>query len=141
MNVALCEAAPEDRERVRRLLADYLFEFDGRTEPYPNFDAYWHEPERIPFLIEDQGEVAGLCLVRRRGDGWEIAEFAIVPERRRGGVGRAAVKALAELARAEGAKHLTAKVHPDNTRALPFWLAAGFREIEASGSIVTRLEL
>lgn len=28
-------AEPGDRETLRRLLADYLFEFDGRTEPYP----------------------------------------------------------------------------------------------------------
>ena len=49
MDVTLREAAAEHREELRRLLGDYLFEFDGRTEPYPYFDAYWQEPERVPF--------------------------------------------------------------------------------------------
>jgi len=37
-----------ERNVLRRLLADYLFEFDGRTARYPYFDAYWSERERIP---------------------------------------------------------------------------------------------
>lgn len=141
MAVTLRETAFEQRETVRRLLADYLFEFDRRTEPYPYFDAYWEEPDRLPFLIEADEDLVGLCLIRVRGGGWEIAEFTVVPERRRGRVGLAAVEALAELARAAGATHLSAKVHPDNRRALPFWLAAGFAEIGTPGPIVTRREL
>ena len=141
MDVTLRGAAPEEREEVRRLLADYLYEFDGRTGPYPCLDVYWQEAARLPFLIEADGGSVGLCLIRVHGEGWDIAEFAIVPERRRRGVGRAAVEALAELARAGGATRLIAKVHPDNRRALPFWLAAGFREIESTGPIVTRREL
>ena len=141
VDVTLREAAIEDREQVRELLADYLFEFDGRTEAYPYLDAYWQEPERIPFLIEAGGDVAGLCLIRVRDDGWDVAEFTIVPERRRGGVGRAAIEAVARRARAAGATHLSAKVHPANRRALPFWLATGFREVAADGPIVTRRDL
>jgi ribosomal protein S18 acetylase RimI-like enzyme len=141
VTVRLRQAALADREELGRLLDAYLFEFDGRTEPYPHFDAYWQEPERRPFLIESDGEVVGVCLVRVHDDGWDIAEFTVVPERRRGGVGGAAVEALAELARAASATHLVATVHPDNRRALPFWLAAGFHEIAESGPIVTRRDL
>ncbi len=126
MRVRLRDAQLDDRRRLRRLLADYLFEFDGRTEPYPHLDAYWEEPERLPLLIEVDGEVVGLCLVRRRDDCWSIAEFSVVPDRRRSGSGRAAVEALAKRARAEGAAYLEAKVHPDNRGALPFWHAVGF---------------
>jgi predicted acetyltransferase len=139
--VSIRRAPPADRELVRRLLADYLFEFDGRTEPYPYFDAYWSEPERLPFLIEADGVPAGLCLVRVRDECWSIAEFSVVPERRRAGVGRAAVAAIAEAARAAGAAYLEAKVHPDNRQALPFWLAAGFYQVAAPGVIVTRRAL
>jgi hypothetical protein len=46
--VALREARLDDRGLLRRLVADYLLEFDGRTEPYPDFDAFWAEPERLP---------------------------------------------------------------------------------------------
>lgn len=135
--MSLRDARTDDRDRLERLLADYLFEFDGRTDPYPYLDAYWEEPERSPFLIEVDGEIAGVCLIRRRDDGWSIAEFSVVPERRRGGVGREAVEALAARARSDGASHLEAKVHPDNREALPFWLAVGFSEVEGPGTGVT----
>ena len=137
MPVTLREATRDDRERLRGLLAEYLFEFDGRTEPYPYLDAYWEEPERLPFLIEVDGEVAGLCLIRRRDGGWSIAEFAVLADRRRGGVGRAAVDALAARARSDGAAYLEAKIHPDNREALPFWLTVGFSEVEGPGTGVT----
>ena len=48
-------------------------------EPYPYLDAYWEEPGRLPLLVEVDGEVVGLCLVRRRCDGWSIAEFSSYP--------------------------------------------------------------
>ena len=139
--VALREVGLDHRELLRRLLAAYLFEFDGRREPYPQFDAYWAEPERLPFLIEAGSEVVGFCLIRVRDDGWSIAEFSVVPEHRRAGVGRAAVDAVAERARAAGAGHLEAKVHPDNREALPFWLAVGFHVVAAPDVIVTRRDL
>ncbi len=132
------EAGLGDRDVLARLLAAYLFEFDGRTEPYPHFDAYWSEPERLPFLVELEGESVGFCLIRVREDGWDIAEFSVVPTERRTGIGRSAVEALAVRARAAGAGYLEAKVHPDNLEALAFWLAVGFREVTAAGPVVTR---
>jgi predicted acetyltransferase len=139
--VALREARLDDRELLRRLVADYLFEFDGRTEPYPDFDAFWAEPERLPFLIEADAEVVGFCLIRVRDDCWSIAEFSVVPEHRRAGIGRAAVNAIAERALAAGGEHLEAKVHLDNRKALAFWLAVGFHEVAVAGVIVTRRNL
>jgi predicted acetyltransferase len=141
VGVALREAGFADREVLRHLLAAYLFEFDGRTEPYSSLDAYWEDPERLPLMIEADGEVIGFCLIRVRADCWSIAEFAVVPEQRRAGVGCAAVDAVARRARAAGAAQLEAKVHLDNRRALPFWLAVGFREVERPGVIVTRRNL
>ena len=143
MAATLRAAHRDDRDRLERLLGDYLYEFDGRKGPYPHLDAYWVEAERLPLLIEVDGEIVGMCLIRRREGGWSIAEFSILPDRRRGGVGRAAVDALAARARAEGAAHLEAKVHPNNREALPFWLALGFTEIQGpdTGVTVTRRAL
>lgn len=143
VKVRLREALRDDREELEQLLADYLFEFDGRTGSYPDLDAYWREPERLPFLIEADGEVGGLCLIRRREDGWSVAEFSVVPTHRRGGLGRTAIEQVAELARSEGAAYLEAKVHPDNREALPFWLAVGFSEVDTptTGVTVTRRPL
>jgi GNAT superfamily N-acetyltransferase len=137
VTVQLREAQLDDRDRLKRLLADYLFEFDGRTESYPYLDAYWEEPERLPLLIETDGDLVGLCLIRRRGDGWSIAEFSVIPSQRGRGIGGGAVEALAARAGSEGAAFLEAKVHPDNHEALPFWLALGFSEVEGPGTGVT----
>jgi ribosomal protein S18 acetylase RimI-like enzyme len=134
-------AKPSEREMLRLLVADYLYEFDGRTEPYRYFDAYWVEPERLPFLIDADGSIAGFCLIRVLGDCWHIAEFSVLPEQRRHGVGRAAVEKLAESARAAGANELEAKVHPDNRDALAFWLAASFEIVSEPEPIVTRRKI
>ena len=141
MHVTLRQAELDDREMLRQLLYDYLVEFDGRTESYPYFDAYWQEPERLPFLIDDDGDVAGLCLIRVRNGGWSIAEFYVVPAHRRSGIGRAAVEAVADRARSAGAAYLEAKVHPDNQEALPFWLATEFAVVDAPSVVVTRRPL
>jgi predicted acetyltransferase len=137
VTVSLRLAPLHERDRLEGLLAEYLFEFDGRTDPYPYLDAYWEESERRPFLIEANSEVIGLCLIRRRNGGWSIAEFWVQPDHRRRGVGRAAVEAVAGLGSAEGAAFLEAKVHPANREALLFWLAVGFSEVEKPPTDVT----
>ncbi|MDX6479809.1 MAG: hypothetical protein QOG85_319 [Gaiellaceae bacterium] len=137
----LRRAELDDRELLRNLLADYLFEFDGQTEPYEYFDAYWTEPERLPFLIEGDGEVAGFCLVRILDGGWHIAEFSVVPKMRREGIGRTTVDELAQLARAEGAAHLEAEVYPHNKGGFAFWRAVDFEIVGADEKIVTRRPL
>jgi ribosomal protein S18 acetylase RimI-like enzyme len=131
-------AEPDVRELLRQLLADYLFEFDGQTEPYRYFDAYWREPERRPFLIDGDGEIAGFCLIRTLDDCWNIAEFSVLPEKRGGGLGRSAVENLAARAHAAGATQLKANVQADKPAALAFWLAAGFVIVREGDPVVTR---
>lgn len=135
--MTLREARRDERDLLEQLLRQYLFEFDGRTGPYPGLDAYWTEPERQPFLIEADDEVVGLCLIRQRNGGWSIAEFWVRPDQRRGSIGREAVEAVAERARAAGAAFLEAKVHPANRKALPFWVTLGFSETDDPETDVT----
>jgi ribosomal protein S18 acetylase RimI-like enzyme len=141
LDVALRAAGRDDRAELERLLAEYLYEFDGRTEPYPYLDAYWTEPERLPFLIETDGAPVGVCLIRVRDGGWSIAEFAVTPAHRGLGVGRAAVEALTERAQAAGAAHLEAKIHPDNEQAFGFWSAVGFERVASTPVLTTRRQL
>jgi predicted acetyltransferase len=141
VSVVLRDARIDDRPVVAELLAAYLFEFDGRTDPYPYLDDYWTEDERLPFLIELDGRPVGVCLVRMRDGGWSVAEFAVVASQRRSGIGRAAVEALAERARSAGAEHLEAKIHPDNEQALGFWAAVGFERVPSPTVLTTRRTL
>lgn len=135
--IDLREARRDERDYLGGLLSEYLFEFDGRVGPYPELDAYWEESERRPFLIEVDGNVVGFCLIQRRDGGWGIREFWVQTGFRRSGVGRRAVDAVAERGRADGARHLEAKVHPDNGESLRFWLAVGFSEVQGPGTGVT----
>lgn len=141
MDTLIRRATPDERDLLRELLTAYLIEFDGQTTPYRYFDAYWSEPERLPFLIESDGEIVGFCLIRLRGPDWTIAEFTVVPERRRRGIGRVAVAAIRDIASNSGASFVEATVHREKTQALAFWVACGFRVAEQGEVIVTRLDL
>ena len=139
--VELVEAPASRRDELGALLRGYMFEFDGSTD-YPYLDLYWSESERLPFFVERDGDVVGLCLIRLLdGDGWNIAEFSTVPAHRGQGVGRAAVEALAARAGRAGAPFLQAKIHPDNLQAVGFWLACGFEQIPSATVVTTRRRL
>jgi ribosomal protein S18 acetylase RimI-like enzyme len=151
--MALVEVSTASREVLRSELSEYLVEFarmegvpvqraaDG-SPAYEWFDACWVEDDRMPFFIEDAGEIVGFCLIRAIHGGWTIAEFGIRPERRREGVGRRSVELLAKQARGAGADHLRADVKSWNERAVCFWTACGFEEVGAAGGILsTRLTL
>jgi len=141
MAVVLRRADSGARDLLRRLLAEYLFEFDGQTAPYRYFDDYWAEPDRLPFLIEADGEVVGFCLIRLRGRDWTVAEFTVIPEKRRQGVGREAVVAVLEEAGLTGASYVEAAVHAEKAEALAFWLACGFRVVDERDVTITRRDL
>jgi predicted acetyltransferase len=60
---------------------------------YPYFDHYWVEPERSPFLVRANGNLAGFVLVARYNylsgekDSWVLVEFFIMRKYRHMGVG------------------------------------------------------
>jgi len=96
VTVSLREARIEDRAELERFLAAYLLEVDGRTVPDPDLDPTGRT--RGSLFIEVSGRSVGPCLIRVRDGGWSIAEFWVMPDDRRAGVGRAAVEALVERA-------------------------------------------
>lgn len=74
-------------------------EFDGSDlglmgiYDYPYLDHYWVEPDRAPFLVRVDGNLAGFVLVARfnyltgQKDAWVLAEFFIMRKYRHQGVG------------------------------------------------------
>ena len=65
---------------------------------YKGLDEYWSLPERHPFIIKADGQLAGLALVRRgspiSGDPgvWDMTEFFVLRGYRRRGVGTLAAR-------------------------------------------------
>lgn len=102
MQIEVLPATTEDAPVLANLLELYAHDFsefldlkigvDGRFgyEPLP---LYWKEPNRFPFLVRANSDLAGFVLVckgsRVSGDGeiWDMAEFFVLRRYRRNGVG------------------------------------------------------
>ena len=100
-HIEIIPAAPEQESIVANLLELYAHDFsefhhielgaDGRFG-YRQLALYWSDPDRSPFLVRVNGELAGLVLVKRSevsGDEtvWDMAEFFVVRGYRRRGIG------------------------------------------------------
>jgi predicted acetyltransferase len=129
MSVELVPAAPEQESILANLIELYAHDFsefhalelgaDGRFG-YADLPLYWSEPGRHPFLITVGGRLAGLALVCRRGDVWDVAEFFIVRAYRRRGIGSEAAHQL--WSRFPGRWEV--RVMQSNGTALRFWQRA-----------------
>lgn len=111
MSIIIRPATLADKQAIAAMLQDYLRELSQYFAPdqpkadhydYPYLDDYWMEPgERFPFLISAEGETAGFAFVNcysRLGQDntWSMAEFYVLPDFRRAGVG---VRAAEEIFR------------------------------------------
>src|SRR5581483_11227727 len=104
-------------------------QIDGHVV-YPWFDNYWEGPARVPFAIYVGASLVGFCLLRDTGTDWEIAEFYVIPECRRRGVGTFAVSDAKEFCRTRGAySTVTAGISPRNPRTIQFWQSQGFKVV------------
>lgn len=115
-NVQLVPASADDTTVVRNLMHLYLHDFSelNGSDPnaqglfaYPYLDDYWTDEGRAAgrraFLIMVGGTIAGFALrnrwsvLDRNKEVSTVAEFFVLRKWRRGGVGRAAARALFDL--------------------------------------------
>ena len=112
MPVALRPAKKSEQPVLDNLLQYYLHDFsefenieldaDGRFQ-YPYLSFYWQDPDRFPFLIMENGKVAGFAFVRKERDPengkplTHLAEFFVLRHRRRAGIGRIAATKLWDM--------------------------------------------
>ncbi len=130
MTVAVSIAPLESKAVVGRLLEFNEYEFsriDGRPigpdgrYGYRYLDHYWDPTEqRTPYLLQVDGELAGLALVAEWSGVTSFAEFLILPKFRRHGVGLEAVRLI--LDRHPGPWEITQL--PGNDGATAFWRRA-----------------
>jgi predicted acetyltransferase len=98
---------------------------DGRFG-YKPLPLYWSDPDRYPFLIQVDGRLAGLALVKRgsefsdRETVWDVAEFFILRAYRRQGIG---LKAAHKVWR-KFPGPWEVRVMQSNRSALDFWQRA-----------------
>lgn len=134
-HIEIVPAVREQASVLANLLELYIHDFsefhpleldaDGRFG-YKHLPLYWSEPGRYPFLIQVNGKLAGLALVKRGSEishheaVWDMGEFFIVRAYRRQGIG---IKVAHEVwRRFPGLWEV--RVMQSNRAALPFWQRA-----------------
>jgi predicted acetyltransferase len=134
-DVEIVPASPEQEPILANLLELYAHDFsefaglklgaDGRFG-YGHLHLYWEEPDRHPFLIKVNGNLAGFVFVRGgseiSGDAavWDMAEFFIARGHRRMRVG---TKAAHEIWRKFPGRW-EVRVMCRNQKAGEFWARA-----------------
>jgi len=108
MEYTIEPAKINEKEIFRKLLQPYLTELsqfddispDPKNEKgeyvYPYLDSYWVEDNRYPYIFYCDGKLAGFALIRIEGDYYEMAEFYVLPEFRRLGLGMACATEILE---------------------------------------------
>jgi predicted acetyltransferase len=106
MDVELTAVSEMDKPVLANLIQLYVYdfsEFQGNeltshgTFVYSYLDSYFTEPNREPWFITVDGNLAGFALARGDVDddgSWNIGEFFVVRKYRRHGVARAAATKL-----------------------------------------------
>lgn len=107
-----------------------LAEIHAGAFPHPwsasDLDVLLDTEGRRALLVEDEDGVAGFILTQTVADEGEILTLAVLPARRRGGVGRALVLAAVEACRTAGVARLWLEVAEDNAAARGLYAQAGF---------------
>jgi ribosomal protein S18 acetylase RimI-like enzyme len=80
------------------------------------------------YRVLADGEAVGAVLLIPEGDGLEIKNIALVEDRRGRGLGRAAIEAVAALARATGANRLLVGTADTSNGTIAFYRRVGFRD-------------
>ena len=101
MTFAVKLAIIKEKQLISTLIQPYLDELShfpdehmddkdkNGTYHYSYLDAYWRENTRYPYLLYSDNKIAGFALVRQNREHWEMAEFYVLPEFRRRGLGTA----------------------------------------------------
>jgi ribosomal protein S18 acetylase RimI-like enzyme len=122
----LRSATPDDVDGVLALWRRAEAEPSATDDPASLFRLLEIDPDAL-LVAEEDGHLVGTAMVVF--DGWRanLYRLAVVPERRRRGVGRALVEEGERRARARGARRFSAIVLAAEAPAVGFWEATGYR--------------
>lgn len=132
--IKLVPALKDDQEIIQNLGRFYVYDMsrycgfiEGWETPvnglYECIDlsAYWDKPNRYPFLIMIQDELAGFVLLNKIGSvpevDWNIGEFFLVSKYQGKGIGRK----VAEMVFDQYPGTWEVKQMPENSGAIEFW--------------------
>lgn len=107
----------------REALVPILLEAD---ESEPVLRSYLAEGE-LYRIVSDEGEIGAVLLITE-GDDIEIKNIALVESARGKGLGRAAIRAIVDLARGSGAARVLVGTADSSHGTIAFYRGVGFRD-------------
>jgi len=122
----------EQKLELKSLLISYFEEVDkskillvknSKTLEYPYLDLYWEDSTRHPFFISQDSQIVGFVLInsitsfQEFNADYSIAEFYILPEFRRNGIG----KKIAMMIFEQYPGKWEVKQQINNKKAIEFW--------------------
>ena len=134
MHISLDEAKESEKAIIQNLACFYTYDMSRYCGFLPGWETpndghftcfdlsrYWVEPNRYPFLIRVDSELAGFALIHKIGSAedidWTIREFFIVAKFQGKGIGR---KIAHEIFDRFPGKWEVMQI-PENTAAIAFW--------------------
>lgn len=134
MQITIVKAGQEDKDTIQNLGRFYAYEMYRYCGFLPNWETpasglfecfdlsqYFEKPDRYPFLIQVDGELAGFVLINKIGSSsdvdWNIGEFFITSKFQGKGVGRF----VAELVFNQFPGTWETSQIPENKAAIDFW--------------------
>lgn len=111
LRIELVRATIAEKPIIDNLSQFYLYEFSqympslcldesrGFYDGLPDLDAYWDDPNREPFVVRVEGELAGFVLVKKgvAGAPHEIGEFFVTQKFNRKGVGTSVAQRIFDM--------------------------------------------
>ena len=86
-------------------------------------------------VADEAGHVAAVAWARPRGALWHVVHLMTDPQRRRQGLGRALLQAVAARGRARGFSRWMLNVKPDNLAARSLYAAMGMQPTRSSAAV------
>jgi predicted acetyltransferase len=126
MDIQVTSASIDEKSILRNLFELYIYDYSEYMGwdldqhglfGYRYLDHYWTEPNRYPFLVRADDNLAGFALVTVVDDRTHMSEFFILRKYRRQGVGEAVARNL--FARFPGPWHVDELAQ--NEAAQRFW--------------------
>lgn len=126
--MSLVAATIADAPRFARVHAAAFLDAPARAWSEREFETLLATPGAFGFLAP-KTVPAAIALAWIVGDDAELLTLAVDPEKRRRGYGRKLVEAVAEAARAGGARRVLLEVAADNSAARALYETANFHRI------------
>lgn len=126
-SAALHDATPDDAASIA-MLHGQMFSPPWSAREVADLMAH---PGAAAFVVREDGQpdIVGYALGRLAADEAELLSIGVAPDRRRNGLGRRLVLALAERVRGMGAVALFLEVSAVNISAVALYRALGFRQV------------